>query len=255
MIRLAALLLSLLMLAGPASAERLITSISSSRVMITSSYTGAELVLFGSIERDAATVSRPGGYDVVVAVRGPSSGVVVREKDRVGPIWVNTRQRKYADVPGYIALIGSRPLGDMLDAGQRSRWRLGFHETLLPQGERLAVGDAEDFLFREGLIRLKRAGSLFRQEDRGTVFLTNNLFRTAITLPATAPLGNYEATVFVFADGAMLVQQTTAFEAVKVGFEAATASAAHRHGFLYGLACVLLAVAFGWLAHWAFRKD
>jgi uncharacterized protein (TIGR02186 family) len=241
--------------AGPAFAERLVTSISTSRVMITSSYSGAELVLFGSIERDAATVSRPGGYDVVVAVRGPATGLVVREKDRVGPIWVNVRQRKYADVPGYLALIGSRPLAEMLDAGQRSRWRLGFHESLLAQGERLAVGDPEDVRFREGLIRLKRGANLYKEADRGTVFLTKNLFRTAISLPATAPLGSYEATVFVFADGAMLVQQTTAFEAVKVGFEAATAGAAHRHGFLYGLVCVLLAAAFGWVAHWAFRKD
>lgn len=255
MIRLALVLLALLAAARPAVAERLITSISTSRVMITSSYAGAQLVLFGSIERDAATVARPGGYDVVVAVRGPTTGIVVREKGRAGPIWVNRAQRKYADVPGYLAFMASRPLGEMLDSSHRARWRLGFHETLLPQGERLAVGEPADVLFRDGLIRLKREARLFRQEDRGVVFLTNNLFRTAITLPATAPLGNYEATVFVFSDGAMLVQDTTAFETVKVGFEAATAAAAHGRPFLYGLACVLLALGFGWLAHWAFRKD
>ena len=40
--------------AGPvAAAERLITALSDHRVLITSNYTGVQLVLFGSIERDA----------------------------------------------------------------------------------------------------------------------------------------------------------------------------------------------------------
>ena len=42
--------------AGPAAAERLIASLTNHRVMITSSYAGVELVLFGSVERDAASV-------------------------------------------------------------------------------------------------------------------------------------------------------------------------------------------------------
>ena len=36
--------------AGPAAAERLIASLTNHRVMITSSYSGVELVLFGSVE-------------------------------------------------------------------------------------------------------------------------------------------------------------------------------------------------------------
>jgi uncharacterized protein (TIGR02186 family) len=143
----------------------------------------------------------------------------------------------------------------MLDSGQRTRWRIGFREALLASGERLAIGEPEDALFREGLIRLKRGQRLFVQEDRGVSFLTTNLFRATIRVPATAPLGNYEATVHLFTDGAMLAQETTAFEVVKTGFEAATANAAYSWSLLYGLACVLLAAVFGWIAHWAFRKD
>jgi parallel beta-helix repeat protein len=81
-IRRALLLLALVLVAAPASAERLIISVSSSRVLITSSYTGAELVLFGVIERDGASVSRAGPYDIVVTVRGPATQITVREKAR-----------------------------------------------------------------------------------------------------------------------------------------------------------------------------
>ena len=40
---------------SPAAAERLVASLSTHRVMITSNFTGDELVLFGGIEQDSAS--------------------------------------------------------------------------------------------------------------------------------------------------------------------------------------------------------
>ena len=45
-------------LARPATAERLVASLSNRHVMITSNYTGVELVLFGSVEREATNTVR-----------------------------------------------------------------------------------------------------------------------------------------------------------------------------------------------------
>ena len=42
-----------LALGAPAKAERLITTLSTSRVLIQSNFTGTDVVLFGSVERDA----------------------------------------------------------------------------------------------------------------------------------------------------------------------------------------------------------
>ena len=52
--------LTLVATAAPAAAERLVSSLSSHRVLITPSFTGTELVLFGTVERDAASVPRRG---------------------------------------------------------------------------------------------------------------------------------------------------------------------------------------------------
>ena len=81
--RSAAILLTALLTlpAVPAAAERLIISLSNHRVMVTSSYTGVDLVLFGSV--DQATVPRRGGYDVVVTVTGPRDTERTRRKSRV----------------------------------------------------------------------------------------------------------------------------------------------------------------------------
>ena len=48
----------LLATSGCAHAETLVTSLSSHRVLINSNYTGTSIAVFGSIERDAQTVSR-----------------------------------------------------------------------------------------------------------------------------------------------------------------------------------------------------
>ena len=50
-----ALILVALAASVPARAERLIVSVSNHRVTVTPNYSGEELVLFGSVEKDAST--------------------------------------------------------------------------------------------------------------------------------------------------------------------------------------------------------
>ena len=85
--------------APPASAERLISTLSTSRVLIASNFTGADVVLFGSVERDAQTVARRGGYDIVVTVSGPRETIVTFRKQRIAGIWVNADSRTFVRVP------------------------------------------------------------------------------------------------------------------------------------------------------------
>jgi uncharacterized protein (TIGR02186 family) len=56
---------------SPAHAERLIVSVSNHRVTVTPNYSGEELVLFGSVEKDSATPASRTSYDLVVTVIGP----------------------------------------------------------------------------------------------------------------------------------------------------------------------------------------
>jgi uncharacterized protein (TIGR02186 family) len=243
-----------LLASGPALAERLITSVSASRVLITSSYTGAELVLFGAIERDGVSISRSGTYDIVVTVKGPAGLFTVREKQRFGPFWVNADQAKYAEVPGYFAMHSSRALSEVTSEPLRERFQLGLEQMVAARG---GAGQSPQRMqtFHDALIRLKKEARLFQANDRGVVFLAPNLFRAAISLPATAPLGNYEALAQLFADGALLATEKSDFEVVKTGFEARVAQAAFGQPFFYGVVTVLLALGFGWLSHYAFRRD
>jgi len=241
---------------APARAERLVTSLSNYRVSIASNFTGAELVLFGTVDRDAATVPRRGGYDLVVSVIGPRQTVVTWRKDRVLGIWVNAESRTFVDAPSYLAVLTNRPVDMIAGPDRQRRLQIGLTNVLLPQDISGDVADVvRDDPFRMAFVRLRTEQGLYLERTNGVTFLTPTLFRAAIPLPADAPIGSYEVDVKLLADGALVGRERTAFELYKVGFEQVVANAARYHGLAYGLATAGLALFVGWLASVVFRRD
>ena len=240
---------------GPAAAERLVASLTNHHVMITSNYTGVELVLFGSVERDAAGSARSGSYDIVATVIGPREPLRTRRKQRVLGIWVNTAARSFVDPPSYLAVLANRPLEAITNAENRRKLQLGIADTPLPELINNDIGEVSNDPFRAALVRLMRERGLYSEEVNAVTFLTPTLFRASIKLPAQVPVGNYTVDVKLFADGNLIAHTDSAFEIVKVGFEQFVVEAARNHGLLYGFATALMALLTGWIASVAFRRD
>jgi uncharacterized protein (TIGR02186 family) len=240
----------------PAAAERLVTALSTSRVLIASNFTGTDIVLFGSVERDAQTVARRGGYDIVVTVTGPRETIVTFRKQRVAGIWVNADSRTFVKVPNYLTVLANRTINDIADVNTLRRTQTGLARTLLPQEISGDIADSiRDDPFRQAFLRLMLDQHLYAEQQNGVTFLTPALFRAAIPIPDNAPTGSYDVDVKLFADGVLLARTQTALEVVKVGFEQFVANAARDHGILYGLATALMALLTGWFASVVFRKD
>ncbi len=254
---LAALTLAGLVMGGypAAAAEHLIIALSDHRVLITSNYTGVELVLFGSVERAAESPLRKGPYDIVATVTGPRETLRARRKSRVLGIWVNTRARTFIDAPSYLAVLASGPLDVITNAEDRRRLQVGLTDTPLPELIHNDIGEVASDPFRGELVRLMRERGLYSEEPNAVTFLTPTLFRAAIKLPAEVPIGNYQIDVKLFAEGKMLARTDSAFDIVKVGFEQFVVNAAQQHGLLYGFATALMALMTGWIASVAFRRD
>jgi uncharacterized protein (TIGR02186 family) len=242
---------------GPqASAERLVTSVSSHRVLISSNFTGTDIVLFGSIEDDDKSANREGGYDIVVTVRGPAQTFIARRKARVLGIWVNAESRQFIQVPSYLAVMTSRPSKELGTPDFLRRNRIGIVNHTLQQ--RIGA-DYADVVpqdpFRAAFLRVKMDEGLFYEEPTGVTFLTPTLFRATVPIPGIAPTGNYEVETLLLSAEAVIARETTAIEVVKTGFEELFARAAREHGFMYGLATALLALGTGLLANFIFRRD
>lgn len=239
-----------------ARAERLVISLSTHQVQITSSFTGVDLTLFGAIEPDAASVGRVGGYTVVATVTGPRQSVVTWRKERVLGIWVNKSSRTFIDAPSYLAVLANRPVDTIAVPDTLRRFQVGLRNFLLPQQLGRDVGDVPpDDEFRRAFVRVKAEHGLYREQANAVTFFTPTLFRAGVPLPANVPVGEYDIEVKLFADGAMLARVSTAFEIVKAGVEQYVAVAAREHSLLYGIATAMLALLTGWLGSVMFRRE
>jgi uncharacterized protein (TIGR02186 family) len=251
-----ALVLSAAFAAREARAERLIASVSNHRVTVTPNYSGEELVLFGSVEKDAATPATRAHYDLVVTVSGPRADMVTRRKERKFGIWVNTDYREFVKVPSYLAVFANRPFDEIASPEVQRRQQLGLNNVLLTQRVGSDYADVvPNDTFRSAFVRLRSENGLYRESTTAVTFLTPTLFRTGIPLPGTVPIGIYDVEIRLFADGALVTRTETAFEIVKVGFEQFVATTARQNGFTYGLVTAFMALMTGWMASIVFRKD
>jgi uncharacterized protein (TIGR02186 family) len=239
-----------------ARAERLIVSVSNHRVTVTSNYSGEELVLFGSVEKDASTPPNRSNYDLVVTVRGPRADMVTRRKERKFGIWINTDYRQFLQVPTYLALFANRPFDAIASPEVARRQQLGLNNVLLTQRVGPDYADVvPNDAFRSAFVRLRSEHGLYREDTSAVTFLTPTLFRTGIPLPGEVPIGTYDVEIKLFSEGVLVTHTETAFEIVKIGFEQFVATTARQDGLLYGLFTAMMALMTGWVASIVFRKD
>lgn len=247
-----------LLIAAPAvttvRAETLIAAMSAHQVQITSNYTGSQLTVFGLVERDGRTVARGDPYDIIVTVRGPRRMLLVRQKEQVGPLWINRTQRRFPDSPVFLHVASSRPIAAMMSEEVAKRDRIGLANAERTAGNWIDL-DPGSARFRDSLVRIMQAKDLYGYDERGVTFLSNALFSAPVDIPATAPTGSYTVDILLYAGGVPLARQQTNFEVIKTGIEQRLASGAYDWSLLYGLLTVLLALFLGWGASVVFRRD
>ncbi|MGB6350961.1 MAG: TIGR02186 family protein [Pseudolabrys sp.] len=241
---------------GPATAERLVVSLSNHRVAVTSSFVGEELVLFGTIEPDPITSPLRPPYDLVVTVTGPRQTLRTRRKDRVLGIWVNMDSREFVRAPSYLAVLSNRPVGAITNQSTLRRLQIGLDNFQLPQRIGADLADTvPDDPFRRAFVRLQNQQGLYRESGTAVTFLTPTVFRAAIPMPAAVPTGSYGIDVQLFAGGTVVARTNSALDVIKTGFEQYVADAARDYGLLYGMGTAMMALLIGWFASLVFARD
>ena len=108
--------------------------------------------------------------------------------------------------------------------------------------------------FEAGLSDLRKRQGLYAEHPYGVEIADGVLYRARISIPSQVPVGTYTAETFLVDEGKVIAAATREIEIGKSGFERWVERTARRHGFLYGLAAVLLSLLLGWAAAEIFRR-
>jgi len=231
--------------------ELLVTDISSHLISVTSDFTGTDLLLFGAI-KTAEPTDNPKSGDIIVVVRGPQKELIVRKKERVAGIWINTKAVQLSKVPGFYAVASNRDVSLITSEATLNRLKIGSSRLNLPSP---STDNGTNTEFRQAVIRQQTESELYSNNQASVYFLGNTLFRTSIHFPANVPVGNYVAEVYLFLDGELLSAQTTPLFIKKFGLGRRINDFAQTYPYLHGIAAIVLALLAGWIASVIFRKD
>jgi uncharacterized protein (TIGR02186 family) len=230
---------------------------STRQVAITSSFTGTEILLFGTVENSVQPSAGAGTYDVVAVVEGMAAPAIVRKKSRVGGLWINASSMKFMSVPSYYAIASTRPIDELAEPAVLDKNGIGFdHLRMVPAP--MAWGEVLDpkevASFREALIRLKGREGLYVKSDFGVAFIGRSLFRATISLPPNVPVGPLTAVIYLFKEGKLLGQYKRDVTLEREGVERFIHEFALKQPLLYGFLTVAMAALAGLAAAFAFPR-
>lgn len=247
-------ILSALLLQGqpPALATEppsIVAALTHETVEIREDFSGQELVLYGATR--GLTIQD----EIVVVLRGPGRDLRVMQKARTFGIWVNSAPLEFQDIPSYYAIATSLPLEDIATPENLADGGIGLQATLaIRAGPTAARAERNIRPYLEAIERAGKRNALFAEGQRGVEILDGGLFRATLRLPPLTPVGNYVAEVYLFRDGRAVASRTASLRVEKAGMERLIFEFAHDLPWLYGLFCVALAMAAGYLANVVFSR-
>ncbi|HAH08568.1 MAG TPA: hypothetical protein DCL54_12600 [Alphaproteobacteria bacterium] len=216
--------------------------------MISSTFTGTEIVVFGGIEAaQGGVLASREGIDVAVVVFGPEQHVTVRRKERVAGLWINRTAERFERMLAYYYAAATADIATLAPPDVLASRGVGLDGMLKP-----VRAAAEPF--RDAIVRRKQADLLYVEKPGGVTFLSSSVFRATIPLPAQVPVGDYTIKVFAFKNGQLAGGTSVPFAIDKEGIERWTYELATKRAWAYAALSVLGALLAGWVAYIAFRE-
>ena len=234
--------------------ETIEADVSTREVPVGGNFSGTRVVIFGTIENSRQATADEGLYDIAVVIAGPREELTARLKANVAGLWINTSSHNFKNVPSYYTVLATRPVKDI--APKPVLWQLGIGFDNLRIVPDTSAGAKEAGDFRDAILRVKTQQGLYREEPQGVAFIGRSLFRGSVDLPANAPVGEFNAWIYLFRKGELVGSPyKTKLDLKRQGFERAVYNFAFGYPFWYGLLSVTMALSAGFIATMAFRRN
>ena len=176
----------------------LVPEVSQHEVRVRQGFTGTELLLFGAI-LDPSGARAGQDYDIVVVLKGPTEPIKLREKERLGGIWVNANDTDFRSAPSFFAVASSARISDIVDERTAAIYELGLEFIQLSPSGTIDLEDQSRFA--AGLVDLRRRQGLYKEDMEGVRVSEQVLYQARISLPSNVQTGVYTAETFAITRG------------------------------------------------------
>lgn len=223
----------------------LVPEVSQHEVQVRQGFTGTQLLLYGAV-LDPRGRQPDQRYDIVVVLKGPTEAVRLREKERIGGIWINAASTDFRSAPSFFAVAASRPVSEIVDEKTAAIYELGTGFIQLSPSSTIDLD--EQARFTAGLVDLREREGLYKEDMDGVRISEKVLYQARIALPSNVTTGTYTAETFAITRGRVIASAVAEVEVKKVGFERFVEVFAQRQSLLYGILAVTLSIGMGWIA-------
>ena len=100
--------------------DNLVTDLSESTVEISSTFSGADILLFGAYDGQK-------NDDIIVVVSGQKGNIKVDKKEKKFGIWMITESIKFSNVPKYYYIASNRKIEEITNKSEIKKRKLDFN--------------------------------------------------------------------------------------------------------------------------------
>lgn len=211
-------------------------------------YHGSSVTVKGSSDR---------GTDLVIKITSEGGHHTLRQKGKVGVLWMNVGTLKFEHVPSVYFLQSTRKLDDILSPEEQAKYSLGY-KALAAESEISPLKNhaEKDNWFRE-FLKYKEASNVYSVSS-GNISLTpkdgQQDYSVVMRWPYQAPPGDYLVTVYQIRDGKVIDKVEDKVVVQQVGIIKSLAGMARDNGAFYGFISVMVALGAGFGVGLIFRK-
>ena len=225
--------------------DNLVTDLSESTVEISSTFSGADILLFGAYDGQK-------NDDIIVVVSGQNGNIKVDRKEKKFGIWMITESMKFINIPKYYYIASNRKIKDITNTTEIKKRKLDFNSFEL-KNDKIDYNNL-DKKWYEALKRNMKKKQFWKIEENSIKLNKNTLFRKTLSLPSNVSTGMYNVKILHYRKGNLISQEESKIKIDRTGISANIYNFAQNFSAIYGIIAVIIALFFGWLTNFIFRR-
>ena len=225
--------------------DNLVTDLSESTVEISSTFSGADILLFGAYDGQK-------NDDIIVVVSGQKGNIKVDKKEKKFGIWMITESIKFLNVPKYYYIASNRKIEEITNKTEIKKRKLDLNSFEL---KNIKIDYKNlDKKWYEALKRNMKKKQFWKIEENSIKLNKNTLFRKTLSLPSNVSTGMYNVKILHYRKGNLISQEESKIKIDKTGISANIYNIAQNFSAIYGIIAVIVALFFGWFTNFIFRR-